>query len=125
MTYDLEQEIKNTDAIVSKVCGDKHYAQNLYAALCNNAFRKMDVLPILQDQAWSCTWRYAGGLVADIVGERDYLNYYCSGIILGDPEEAQKNERTWAPEGKVTDEIRSDLESIGWMVIEDYYDQAQ
>jgi hypothetical protein len=115
---------------VDKVRSSDAYAQNFYAALCNNAFQKLEVMPVLKSEVWSCTWRYAGGIVADIRGEGDYMDWYCSGI-QGDPEEidyaaaeAQGFEiQKYVSESIITDEIRQDLKLLGWTVIEDYYDK--
>lgn len=107
--FDLELELMSTDWILEKVKDDA-YAQNLYAALCNNQFVKNQVFPILKEDYWHCSWRYAGGIIADMRSEGDYLNWYCSGI--GD------NNKTFVGEGYVTDEIRNDLLKLGWLVIE-------
>ena len=108
--YSLENDLYDCDWMYEKI-KDETYAQNLYAALCNNQFIKNEVFPILKEDTWSCTWRYAGGIIADMRGEGDYLNWYCSGI--GD-----KNEK-FVGEGYVTDEIRDDLLKLGWIVVED------
>ena len=55
---------------------------------------------ILKEDTWSCSWRYAGGIVADIEGKGDYMDYYCSGS-----------------EGHVFEEIEQDLFNLGWMVV--------
>jgi hypothetical protein len=94
---------------------DKTYAQNVYAALCNMRWQPLDVMPILKDEYWSCSWRSAGGIVADLRGSgEDYLDYYCSGI--GDGLGNGDADRTlgYVPEGTVTDEIRADFASLGW-----------
>ena len=130
MNTNLERDMKEAKWFVDKVRSIEPYAQNLYAALCNNAFQKLDVMPVLQDEVWSCTWRYAGGVVADIRCDGDYMDWYCSGIN-GDPEEidyavaeAQGFEiQKYVPESIITDEIRQDLKLLGWTVIEDYYDK--
>jgi len=108
--YNLELELTTCEWIMEKVKDDT-YAQNLYAALCNNQFIKNEVFPILKEEVWSCTWRYAGGIIADMRSEGDYLNWYCSGI--GD------NDKMFVGEGCVTDEIHNDLLKLGWIVIED------
>ncbi|MEY4333592.1 MAG: hypothetical protein RLZZ196_2335 [Bacteroidota bacterium] len=118
----LEYDLRTCDWICDKAKSNKHYAQNLYAALCNNTFRKNDVLPILQDQEWGCSWRYAGGIIAHLREEGDYLDWYCSGIkeVGYDSEKNDLifNERQYVGEGSVTEEIREDLFKLGWLVIE-------
>ena len=122
MNYNLERDMKDARWFVDKVRASESYAQNLYAALCNNAFQKVEVVPILKDEVWSCTWRYAGGIVADIRCEGDYMDWYCSGIRGTHDEESKLN--GFVGESHVTDEIREDLKKLGWIVVEDYYDDA-
>jgi predicted DNA binding CopG/RHH family protein len=125
----LEYDLRASEYIVEK-CKDEYYAQNIYAALCNNDFRKNEVIPILMEDSWSCSWRYAGGIVADLRGEGDYLDWYCTGI-QGDIPDASYNEMTleskllyqmrkekFVGEGYVTDEVREDLSKLGWIVLE-------
>lgn len=116
----LEYDLRTTDWILSKVRNSDIYAQNLYAALCNNEFTKNEVFPILKEEVWSCSWRYAGGIVADMQQKGDYINWYCSGIvdfpeinneILNTPVNVP------APEGLITNEIRNDLLQLGWIVV--------
>lgn len=107
----LEYDLRSSEYIVEK-CKNKAYAQNIYAALCNNEFIKNDVVQILTEETWSCTWRYAGGIVADLVGEGDYLDWYCSGIRHDDGEMTS----LYVSEGDVTDEIKDDLFKLGWLV---------
>jgi hypothetical protein len=131
MDHNFEQDMKDAAWFVAKVRDSDAYSQNLYAALCNNAFQKMEVVPILKDAIWSCTWRYAGGVVADIRCQGDYMDWYCSGI-RGDPDEidyaaaeAQGFElRKYVPESIITNEIRQDFRKLGWTVVEDYYDDG-
>jgi hypothetical protein len=109
---------------LEKVRSTESYAQNLYAAICNNDFQKLDVLPILKNQTWSASWRSAGGIVADMRQEGDYIDWYCSGSgglnreYEGNETNEQWQTRTkFVPEGKVTDEIRNDLQRLGWVVM--------
>lgn len=116
----LEYDLRSTDWILAKARENKSYAQNLYAALCNNDFQKNDTWPILADTKWSCSWRYAGGIIADMRQEGDYLNWYCSGIQGMEDDStyiAHNNERHYVGEGHVTDEIREDLFKLGWLVV--------
>jgi hypothetical protein len=123
MDHNLEHDMKDTKWFVDKVRATETYAQNLYAALCNNAFQKVEVVPILKDEVWSCSWRYAGGIVADIRCEGDYLDWYCSGIgPQGNGNGDIDGTKGYVGEGTVTDEIRDDLKQLGWIVLEDYYD---
>lgn len=117
MDHNLERDMKDARWFVDKVRASESYSQNLYAALCNNAFQKVEVIPILKDEVWSCTWRYAGGIVADIRCEGDYMDYYCSGM------RDYKNNDDFVGEGYITDEIREDLKQLGWQVVEDYYNK--
>ena len=96
----LENDLKNSDTIKEKCKHSEIYSQNLYAALCNNRF-------FYGTDEWTCSWRYAGGIVADIVGNGDYMQYYCSGI---------SDRSGFVGEGFVTDEIRTDLTKLGWIV---------
>lgn len=120
--FDLELDLKSTDWIIKKVKTSESYAQNLYAALCNNQFIKNEVITILKEEVWSCTWRYAGGLIADMKGKGDYMDYYCSGITDAPQSVADElsfKSKKYLPEGTVSDEIRIDLFKLGWIVIED------
>ena len=69
------------------------YAYDLYGALCNNRFFK-------NGEQWTCSWRFAGGIVADIRNQNeDYIDFYCYGN-----------------EGQVTEEIRNDMLNLGWEI---------
>ena len=130
----MEYDLLTTDWILEKVRESDVYAQNLYASMCNRDFIKHDVMPILKNQRWSCSWRYAGGIIADMRQQGDYIDWYCSGIRQ-DPlteEELQKlpldqqakvkEYDAYVSEGIVTDEIRKDLFRLGWVVQDDEMD---
>ena len=114
--YDLEQDIRTCAWMMQKVRERENYAQNLYAAMCNNVFQRNEVWPRLKNEYWSCSWRSAGGLIARLRNEGDYMDWYCSGIGggLGNGDETGVN--GYVPESEVTDEIRQDLFAIGWTV---------
>jgi len=127
----MEYDLRSTQWIIDKAKDDA-YAQNLYAAMCNNDFTKNDVWPILTEKRWSCSWRHAGGIIADMQEKGDYIDWYCSGIrdskILDDDEflaltkeqqESYIQGKKFVPESCVTDEIREDLLKLGWIVIDD------
>jgi hypothetical protein len=115
----MEWDLLTHDWILEKARTSERYAQNLYAAICNNEFIKIAVIPILKNETWGCSWRYAGGIIADMRQEGDYIDWYCSGIRNDyDDEESGKlwDERKYMPEGCITDEIRNDLQRLGWAV---------
>ena len=126
----MEYDLRSTQWIIDKAKDDV-YAQNLYAAMCNNDFTKNAVWPILTEKRWSCSWRHAGGIIADMQGKGDYIDWYCSGIrdnkILDDDEyqaltkeqqESYIQGKKFVPESCVTDEIREDLLKLGWIVVD-------
>lgn len=101
MDIDLEKDLLQSDYIANKCISNSIYAQNLYAALCNNRFFYNGI-------QWTCSWRMAGGIVANIVDTNgDYMDYYCSGI---------STTNGYVTEGFVTDEVRADLLKLGWTI---------
>ena len=112
----LERDLRSTVWICDKAKASPSYAQNIYAALCNQEWQKLDVLPILKDEVWSCTWRHAGGIVADMIEQGDYLDWYCSGMGPDGNGNGHNNDpdRRYAAEGHITDEIREDFARLGW-----------
>jgi hypothetical protein len=108
---DLEYEMSK-DAIVIAYLGNKDVAKDFYRALANMQWRKNSVVSE-EDQIidklkgddrnlWSCSWRYAGGIIADIRNanydaQEDYLDYYCAGN-----------------EGEVTPLVKECFERMGW-----------
>lgn len=102
----LEYDLLKVDWIRQKCLVNNTYAQNLYAALCNNRFFK-------DGKEWTCSWRYAGGIVADLRSteeipsrQGDYMDWYCSGTAAGI--------NGYVSEGEVTSEITNDLLNLGW-----------
>ena len=115
----LEWDLRSQSWILDKARASDQYAQNLYAALCNNEFQHQAVMPILRDQHWGCSWRYAGGIVADMREQGDYMDWYCSGIGDGLGNGDADGVKGYVGEGVVTDEIRDDLLRLGWRVVDD------
>lgn len=74
------------------------YSNELYSALCNMRWQNIKD----PKKIYSCSWRYAGGMIAEIrnMGE-DYLNFYCNGN-----------------EGFVSERIEKDLNKLGWKSLE-------
>ena len=122
----MEYDLRSTKWICDKVKESDNYAQNLYAAMCNMQFIKLDVIPILKDQRWSASWRHSGGIIADMQEKGDYIDWYCSGIGTQDQgyglgsvtPEPDPNGRIYVPESTVTEEIEQDLRKLGWMPVE-------
>lgn len=122
----LEYDLRSTKWICDKVKARESYAQNIYAALCNQAWQKNDVWPLLKNETYSCSWRYAGGIVADMVESGDYIDWYCSGI-KGDLTEQQIASALeqgmdivkYVGEGHVTDEVREDFFKLGWIPVDE------
>lgn len=128
----MEYDLLTTNWILEKARSSESYAQNLYAAMCNNDFIPLEVVPILRQDPdkdyWSASWRYAGGIIADMRQEGDYIDWYCSGIrdtFHNDdaPKEYTEEQlarleitKKYVPEGCITDEIRNDLQRLGWAV---------
>lgn len=97
----LEIDLRYSQYIANKCKSSDAYSQNLYAALCNNQFKKNNTL-------WSCSWRHAGGIVANLREEGDYINWYCSGTVAAHP---------YVPESMITEEIKQDITDLGWEII--------
>ena len=126
----MEYDLRSTTWICDKVKGDDVYAQNLYASMCNNEFQRNDMMPILKGQTWSCSWRSAGGVISDMREQGDYIDWYCSGIrdtteieqsewdnLTLEQQQRYKETEAYVSESVVTDEIRSDLKKLGWLVL--------
>lgn len=118
MERDVEQEIKANLGLCRRIAESETFAQHVYAALCNQQYYPRGVDEDTYD-AWSCTWRYAGGIIADIRNEHlhepqnsdireDYLHWYCSGMgmLVGA-----------VSEGVVTDEVRHIFYTMGWDIV--------
>lgn len=118
----MEYDMRTCDWILEKVRSSERYSQNLYAAMCNREFRKLDVIPILKETSWGCSWRSAGGVVANMRQQGDYIDWYCSGIGDGLGNGDANGTRGYVSEGYVTDEIREDLKKLGWIVLPDDLD---
>ena len=61
--------------LAERASASHSFARELYAALCNMQWQHKDMQgPV------SVSWRYAGGVVAQLVDEDGcYLDFYCSG----------------------------------------------
>ena len=85
---------------------------------------------MLKEETWGASWRYAGGIIADMRQQGDYIDWYCSGMggLAGGWQHDEGTFNEWAArtgfvsEGVVTDEIREDLFKLGWIVLDDQND---
>jgi hypothetical protein len=137
----LSNDMRSCKWFLEKIDNDR-YAQNVYAALCNNEFIKVtfndtppteeqlcDLLSGKFDDAWSVSWRGAGRVISELQGRGDYMSWYCSGITevypisqdTSNENDSQKSDdlesRKAVPEGCITDEVMSDLRRLGWAPI--------
>ena len=109
--FNLERDIRKSEWIVTKVRGREIYAQNLYAALCNNSYVPKDVWGILKNITWDCNWRYAADLVSEIREDESYIDWYCSGTGFQGMDFAG-----FVEESYVTEEVEYDFNEIGWLL---------
>lgn len=75
----------------AKIKTDDGFCENVWSALANKIWRNID------GAEFACTFRYAGGLIADIRGSGNYMDWYCSG-----------------PCETVTEEIENGMAVLGW-----------
>ena len=107
----MEHDIKNSHEVIT-LCKNHDIAVEFYQALCNMRWRKIPSLPPdelvveklkgNEPDVWSCSWRFAGAIIADIRNSHhstreDYMDFYCSGN-----------------EGTVTDTVRDCFKNLGW-----------
>ena len=117
----MEYDLRSSKELCDKVKESDNYAQNLYAAMCNMDWQSREFWQELKGETWSCSWRHAGGIVADMREQGDYIDWYCSGIgneELGNGLDGTipdvTDGRDYVPEGTVTEEIELDLNRLGW-----------
>jgi hypothetical protein len=118
----MEYDLRSSKELCDKVKESDNYAQNLYAAMCNMDWQSREFWQEMKGETWSCSWRSAGGIIADMREEGDYIDWYCSGI--GNAESGygldhyepttDTDGRNYVPEGVVTEEIELDLNRLGW-----------
>jgi hypothetical protein len=110
--FNLERDIRGTVWLVDKVRQKEIYAQNLYAALCNNIYQPSDVWGILTNITWDTTWHNAAVIVSEIRQKEDYLAWYGSGSGFKGTDYAG-----FVEESYVTEEIENDFNVMGWLLI--------
>ena len=95
----LEYDLRTSDILCKKVKSNA-YAELLYAALCNTTWQRREILAVLKNDTWCCSWRYAGGIIADMREHGGYLDFYMTDLSI--------------ELGTVTEEVRADLYELGW-----------
>lgn len=118
----MEYDLRSSKELCDKVKLSDNYAQNLYAAMCNMTWQRREFWQEMKGETWSCSWRSAGGIIADMREEGDYIDWYCSGIgneergygLDGSKPELDEDGRNYVPEGQITEEIELDLNRLGW-----------
>jgi len=111
LTPSLSQDM-SVDSVTVTYLRDAVIAREFYSALCNMDWYKIEditnedrVIRRLQgtdEYVWSCSWRGAGFIIADIRNKHyntneTYMDYYCSG-----------------DEGRVSSLVEECFKNIGW-----------
>ena len=109
-TFNLEYNIRSCNWITSKIRAERYYAQNWYAALCNNTFCPIDAWSILSNLTWnSPSWGYSARMIAEICEKEElFTRIYCSGVY-------EISSPGYVKESTITEEIEKHLQLIGWM----------
>lgn len=85
---------------------DVSFMCELYRSMCNMTWVPADCPAKKRSEYfWSCTWRTAGAIAAEIRNEKlgcneSYLDYYCGG-----------------EEGEVSERVRTFLAGAGWIPV--------
>jgi hypothetical protein len=92
---DMERDL-GASARIRELVRSEVFATLLYGALCNTIWHhKATGTP------WHCSWRHAGGIIAALRSEGDYLDWYCS-----------------SGEGLVDLQALTELGALGWELSE-------
>jgi len=101
MHYDLSRNLceilEESDSVKHLIKYNSDFAGELYSSLCNIEWVDLEAkLPegvdamvdklngVTYNTTWSCSWRAAGGIVADLRNKylkanEDYMDWYCRG----------------------------------------------
>lgn len=97
-------DLYRNESLCDHVKHDFVFAQNLYAALCNMRWKHEDEQD--PERLWSCSWRYAGDVIATIREEGNYMDWYCSGSM--------DNDEGFVNEGVLVPMVIDALKEMGW-----------
>jgi hypothetical protein len=89
MDRSFERDLES--ALGERMCADKAFCVQVWSALANVEWRNDD------GREYSCSFRHAGGVIAWIRHDGDYMDWYCSG-----------------PYATVAPEIAEKLAGLGW-----------
>jgi hypothetical protein len=90
----VKRDFKSDLNKIKQLLTDDELAIELYSSLCNMRWQDIND----PDNIYSCSWRFAGGLVAELRDKgENYMDFYCSGN-----------------EGFVSDSIAKMLKDLGW-----------
>ncbi len=109
----LDHFLQTQPAILDAVRKDPDFLYDLYAALCNTEWVRVDnvtkeefVEALQGENTYSVSWRTAGAICAQIYNlvypdkeTKDYSDYYCAGC-----------------EGRTSDKMREIALSFGWEI---------
>ena len=118
-TFNLELDLRRAAAVIDRIRHEDVYAQNWYAALCNNDYAPKDVWGILSNVVWSCSWRYAAEMISDIREDESHRDWYGSGSGFHGIDFCG-----FVEESYVTEEIESDINDLGWILITNRFIRA-
>jgi hypothetical protein len=94
-TPSLERDLAMSDRVCGLIRSDV-FSVLLYGALCNTSWRHKST-----GATWHCSWRGAGGIVAELRGEGCYTDWYCS-----------------SGEGLVDEHVLAEIGALGWALVE-------
>ncbi len=102
--HSLELELYQAKHLVRRCQRDPDgFARDLYRALCNVTWKHVDGV-----DTYSCSWRYAGGIVSTMAyGLDEHMMFYACGN-----------------EGTVSDDVLTELVKLGWEPTEDKDEQT-
>ena len=86
---DFEDDLR--EVFTARMKGSGEFCSEVWSSLANIVWENKD------GAEFAASFRYAGGLIADIIGEGDYMDWYCSGDYA-----------------VVSQEISSGMLTLGW-----------
>jgi hypothetical protein len=110
--FNLERDVRTANWVVDRIRSEETYAQNFYAALCNNNYTPKDVWGILSNITWNCTWQQAAEIISDIRQDHNPDIWHASGSNFKITDFAG-----FVEESYVTHEIESDINQLGWILV--------